>query len=222
MPTPYSQRAPGSKVSGSVSALFAQEMISGRAAPLHVAHDIGVPEVIGVAGGVGHQLAKRDVAARRPRPRIAVGVKSLEHLRLGEFRKHRLDRRVERQLAALDLLHGAGAGDRLGHRGDPHHRIGGHRRACREIALAIAAFENHPVLRRRGGRDARHLARIGRSLERARNSARIDHVHSSHAVCPASWPVHEEECRLSLTKATALPRRRPSAQRPVIRSRCSG
>src|ERR1700735_164872 len=40
-----------------------------------VARDVGAPEVVRAAGGVGKKMPERDVAARRSRLRIAVRVK---------------------------------------------------------------------------------------------------------------------------------------------------
>ena len=117
------------------------------------------PEVVRAAGGVGEKVPERDVAACRPRLRIAVGVKAFEHHRIREFGEYGLDGCVQRQLAAFDLLHGAGARDRLGHRSDPNDRVRRHRLSRGERALAVAALKDRAISRRSRGDNAGHVAR---------------------------------------------------------------
>jgi hypothetical protein len=49
-------------------------------------------------------------------------------------------RRVERKLALLDQLHAGRRCDRLGHRGNPEHAIGGHGSVFGQVAFAIRAL----------------------------------------------------------------------------------
>jgi hypothetical protein len=135
------------------------------------------------------QSPQGDVAAGGARLRIALGVEAFEHDWIGEFGEHGPDGRVQRELAAFHLLHGAGAGDRLGHRSDPKDRVRRHRLARGKRALAVAALEDRAVSRRRGGGDAGHVAGIGGLLQHSSNLARVGHSHSSHfawlALAPA-------------------------------------
>jgi len=48
---------------------------------------------------VGQQMAQRDRRARRPQFRRAGGVEAFQHLKVGEWRQDRCDRRVERSLS---------------------------------------------------------------------------------------------------------------------------
>src|SRR6185295_14275432 len=74
-------------------------------------------------------------------------------------------RRVEAELALLYLLHRGGAGQRLGHRGDPDHRVERHRRVLIERALAEGAFVDRPARRRRHGDDAWDVTRVHAALQ---------------------------------------------------------
>jgi len=94
---------------------------------------------------VGHEVAQRDRALRRSQFWFALGVKAFQHLRLGEIGEQRSDRRVERQLALFDQLHGAGRCHRLRHRGDPEHAICRHRIGLGQVALAERALIQNVV-----------------------------------------------------------------------------
>jgi len=87
----------------------------GSSSLLKVARDVRVPEIVGAAGGVGEKAPEGNVAAGGACLRIAVGVEAFEHRGFRKFGEDGFDGRVQRQFAAFDLLHGAGAGDRLGH-----------------------------------------------------------------------------------------------------------
>ena len=69
-----------------------------------------------------------------------------------EIGQHLADRRVERELALLDQLHGRGRRDRLGHRGDPEHAVRGHGVVLGQVAFAERALIDH-FLAGRGHRD---------------------------------------------------------------------
>ena len=105
MLVPYSQRVPGSVISGVFNAAFWQVVIAGRAGLLQIRHHVAVPHVVGEAGGVGHELAQRDRLLRRAQFRLAAGVKAFQHLRRREIGQQLADRLVERELALLDQLH---------------------------------------------------------------------------------------------------------------------
>ena len=68
--------------------------------------------------------------------RLALGIEALEHLRRGEIGQHLADRRVERELALFDQLHGGGGRNRLGHRGDPEHAVCGHAGGFGQVAFS--------------------------------------------------------------------------------------
>ena len=83
---------------------------------------------------------------------FALGVETFQHLRRGEIRQHLADRLIERELALLDQLHAGRGRDRLGHRGDPEHAVGGHGVVLGQVALAERALIDH-LLAGRGHRD---------------------------------------------------------------------
>src|ERR1700722_6602519 len=147
-------------------------------------------------------MPESDVASRGPRLRIAVSVKALEHHRLRKFGGYGPDGRIQRQLAAFDLLHSAGAGYRFGHRSDPNDCIRRHRLSRREGALAVAALKNRAVSRRSRGDHAGHVARIGGLLQHCRNFARVGHSRSSRPGWLWRRP-EKRSCRLSLSEATS-------------------
>ena len=130
---------------------------AGRAGLLHVLAHVGVPHVVAEAGGVGHEVAQRDRLRRRAQLRLAVVVEALEHLGRGEVRQQFADRLVERELALFDQLHRARGRDRLGHRGDPEHAVGGHRIVLAEVALAERALVDHLL---GGGRHRDHAGNL--------------------------------------------------------------
>ncbi len=90
----------------------------------------------------------------------------LEDLRRPQLRQYVRDRRVERELALLDLLHGAGGGDRLAHRRDPENRVDGHRRGLVDLAPAEGTFVEWLAAYRRRGDDAGDLAGFGGLAQR--------------------------------------------------------
>ena len=151
---PYSQRSPGSNASGVVSAAFLQLMMPGKIGGFHVLGGVGIPDVVGEAGGMGQQLAQRDRPLGRAQFRFALVVESFQDLRRRQLGKELADRLVKLELALLDELHCGGCGERLGHRRDPEHRIRGHVGALGEVALAECAFVEDAVAGRRYGDDA--------------------------------------------------------------------
>src|SRR5882724_2663564 len=88
-------------------------------------------------------MAQRDCTLRGTQLRLARCVETFEHLGRGEVRQQLSDRRVERKLALLDKLHGAGGRDRLGHRSDPEHAVERHGIILGEVAFAERALVDH-------------------------------------------------------------------------------
>ena len=84
--------------------------------------------------------------------RLALGVETFQHLRAGEIGQQLADRLIERELALLDELHAGRRRDRLGHRGDPEHAVGGHRIVLGQVAFAERALIDH-LIAGRGHRD---------------------------------------------------------------------
>ena len=133
---------------------------------LHVLGDLGAPDVVAEARGVGEEVAQGDVALGLAGLGLAVGVEAVEHADLAQRGDHRLGRPIERKLAPLDELHGGGAGDRLGHRGDPHHGVGRHLGRLAQHPLAEAAFVGRALGVGRHGDHARHVALAHRILQK--------------------------------------------------------
>ena len=139
---PYSQRSPGSNISGIRSAARLPLDIGGMPLARVVAQHVRVPELVAEPGGVGQQMPQRDRAAspgagsagpRASNPTSTCG--------LGERRVDRRHRVVERQLSLLDKLQRRDRGDRLGHRGDAEHGVHRHRRAAGEAPYAKRALD---------------------------------------------------------------------------------
>ena len=86
---------------------------------------------------------------RRAQLWFAAGVKTFQHLRVGQIRQQLADRLIQRKLALFDELHAGGARNRLGHGGDPEHAIGGHGIVLAQVALAERALINHLAAGRR-------------------------------------------------------------------------
>ena len=103
MPTPYSHFSPGFDSNGNGQRRVRTGNDRRRSRFLQKERDVSAPEVISAARGVGQEMAQRDVAARGACLRIAVGVEAFEHHGICEFGQHRLDRRVQRQLALFEL-----------------------------------------------------------------------------------------------------------------------
>ena len=116
---------------------------AGRAGLLQIFHHVAVPHV--VAKPAVWVMRWRSVIGlrRRPQLRLALGVKAFEHLRRGEIGQHLADRLIERELALLDQLHAGRRRDRLGHRGDPEHAVGGHGVVFGQVAFAERALIDH-------------------------------------------------------------------------------
>ena len=109
---------------------------------LEIERVVAVPHVVDEARSVRHQLAQRDLSLRRAQLCRAAGIETFQHLRRSEIGQQLADRFVQRELALLDQLHAGGGRDRLGHRGDPEHAVGGHRIVLAEVALAERALIN--------------------------------------------------------------------------------
>ena len=128
----------------------------------HVAAHLGIPDVVDEASRVRDQVPQRDRSPRRTQPWLASGIEAFQYLRRGQLRQQPGDRPVERELALLDELHRGGRGDRLGHRGDPEHRVGSHHGALGQHATAKRALIDHAVARRRHCDDTRNVAALDR------------------------------------------------------------
>jgi hypothetical protein len=103
-------------------------------------------------------MAERDRSRRRPGERLAGRIESFQHAGLRERGHHVRRWAIEMEPPLLDQLHRRGRGDRLGHRGDPDHGVGGHRCAAALHPLAEAALVDWAIPIGRERRDARHLA----------------------------------------------------------------
>jgi hypothetical protein len=112
----------------------------GHARRLLVASQRLAPDRIRVAGGVREQIAHLDRALGRPQPRRSVCGEAFENLRRSQFRQILCRLVVEMQVALLDQLHASGRREGLGHRQQPEDRVGRHRRAGRDICLAVGAL----------------------------------------------------------------------------------
>ena len=88
-----------------------------------VTDHVGAPEPVGEAARVARELTHRGLRGRRAQARL-VAVEALEHLQVGELGPVGLHRRVEVQVAALDLLQRRDGAHHLRHRGDPEQRVG--------------------------------------------------------------------------------------------------
>ena len=127
--------------------------------------DLGPPDLVAEARGVGQQVLQRDRPTGRPEPRLARRVEALQHLDRRELADHVARRLFEAQLAALDELHRRGARDGLGHRRDPHHRVDGHGRVLAELALAEGALVERAAVGRGHRHDPGHRFRLDRFAE---------------------------------------------------------
>ena len=134
---------------GVFSAAFWQVVMSGVPVFSRYCPHVAVPHVVGEAGGVGHEMAQRDRLLRRAQFRLAAWRRSLPAPAAGEIGQQLADRLVERELALLDELHAGGRRDRLGHRGDPEHAVGGHGIVLGQVALAERALIDHLIAGRR-------------------------------------------------------------------------
>ena len=92
-------------------------------------------------------------------------VKAFEHLDVCQFRQSAGQRVVERDLALFDQLHRRQAGDCLGHRGDPHHRVERHVGVAAENPLAERARIDDTGIISGKGDHARDVASFNRALE---------------------------------------------------------
>ena len=132
----------------------------------HVAIHRLAPHEYVHAAGVGQQVADGDRLGRRAKLRLAVGVEAGQQLQIGQRRQQLPGGLVHGGLALLDQLHHADTGDRLGHGGDPEHRVFRHRLAAADAALTEDAVIEHGAVSPGGERNgACDLARIDGSLE---------------------------------------------------------
>ena len=113
------------------------------------------------AGGVRQKLPQGDLAARGTQPDDAVRDGAVEDVQVLKVGQQLAERRVETELAALDQLQGGDRGDRLGHGGDPEHRVRGH--GLRSARRAMS-----------GGRLIGYPATVHRERDRAGDAAPRD------------------------------------------------
>ena len=134
---------------------------SGRARDHLIAADLGVPDVVAEASGMCEQMAQCDRRFRRAQLGFAAGIEALQNLHLGKFRHPFAGGRFEIELALLDQLHGGGARDGLGHRGDPDDGIERHGLRLAERAHAMGTLvEDGAIAPGRHGDHARHVAQL--------------------------------------------------------------
>ena len=83
---PYSQRSPGSNMSGTRNAARLPLDSGGILRDRVVLQHVAVPDFVAEPGGMRQQVAQRDGALRRAQDRPSGGSKSVEDLRLREGR----------------------------------------------------------------------------------------------------------------------------------------
>src|SRR5437660_11897187 len=106
-----------------------------------------------------------DRALRGPKAWLAGGVEALQDPSGGDVGDHLARRLLETELAPLDELHGRGCGDGLGHRSDPHDRIGRHRRFLTKLPLAESTLVDNCLIGRGHYDNARHRFRLDRPAQ---------------------------------------------------------
>ncbi len=114
---------------------------------------------------MGEQVAQGDVALGLAQLGLAAGIEAFEHAHVTKGGQDSLGRRVQAELAAFDLLHGRGAGHRLGHGRDPADGVGGHLGGLAQHALAEAAFVGLSLAVGRDSHHARYVALGDRLLQ---------------------------------------------------------
>ena len=102
------------------------------------ADHIRAHKLIAKARCVGEQMAKRDRALGRAQLDRAVRIETFDHLRIGQLRQKRIERRIQRQLAALYQLQGGDRDDGFRHRRDLKQIVGLHRRAIQTAGAKCA------------------------------------------------------------------------------------
>ena len=125
---------------------------------------------------MGQEVTEGDRPLGRPEARLAGGVEALEHLGPREVRDDLARGALQTELAALDELHDGGRRDRLGHRGDPHHRVRRHRRFLAELPLAERALVERPLVCGCGRDDARHGLRLHGLAENLVETLEVRHA----------------------------------------------
>ena len=107
---------------------------------LGIGQHIGIPHLIGKAGGMGPQPTQRDRAPGRAQDRLAGGIETFQHPGRRQGRNQPAQIVVQPQPPLFHQLHAAGRGDRLGHGRDPEHAVRLHRRATAQGAFAEHAL----------------------------------------------------------------------------------
>ena len=159
-------------------------------------------------------MTQGDGAACWAQHRGAGGVETLEHLRGGEGGQRIGDWRVQRQAALLDQLHGCERGERLGHGGDPEHRVQRHRRLAGEIAQAERALVD---CRLGGGGQCDEAGHCLRGLCVAQGT--VDTALDGHEL----WPFGDDgpNCDSGREEAEAAAGFRQAIERPNGRRRAA-
>ena len=123
---------------------------------------------ISQAGGVAQQIVHRHrLAARFGGESLGAGIVGIDRdLEAGELRQIFRHRIGQDQPAFLGQHHRRHRGERLGHRRDPKHRVGGHRRAGLAVAIADRLQAGDLAAARHQNDRARHDAGIDVAGER--------------------------------------------------------
>ena len=126
-----------------------------------VALDVRIPELIAEASRVGQKMAQGDGPTGRACLWLTRGIEAGQHAHIAERRHHRAGRCVEFEQTALHQLQRGARGDRLGHRGDAHHRVDRHRLAASQAANAESALVERALGRGDHRRHAGDIAAFG-------------------------------------------------------------
>jgi hypothetical protein len=129
---------PGWAISGKVASrsTMSLRLVSPvwKSTPL-VLDRVALHEAVGQARGVGHQVAKGDLALGRHAVDLAAAAAGIDP-RIGEGRDELGDRVVELKAAFLVEHHDRRRGERLGHGVDAEDGVGPHRLVALEVGLA--------------------------------------------------------------------------------------
>ena len=105
-----------------------------------------------------HEVTKRNRCFGWPKHGLTLSIPPRQDLDRVDIRQYARDGLVQFELALFDKLHGCGTHQGLGHGGDPHHRIQGHR-----CGLTLGSHSKGSLVKcfrgiRHGGSDAGYPA----------------------------------------------------------------